>query len=107
MTADNQSVLHLVNPIAGLGDLRIVRHQEQRFSFFLDDALEQLEGAPGILAVEISRGFIGEDHARIISERARDRHALLLATGEMAAWTFSCAVKSSRRKWNWKMNPRS
>jgi hypothetical protein len=51
MAADDQAILHLVNPVAGLGDLRIVRHQEQRFSFFLHDALEQLEGAPRIRAI--------------------------------------------------------
>src|SRR2546423_8289632 len=36
MTADDQSVLHFVDPITGLGDLRIVGHEEKRFAFFLD-----------------------------------------------------------------------
>jgi hypothetical protein len=46
MTADDQSILHLVNPVARLGDFRIVRDQEQGFPLFLDDSLQQLEGAP-------------------------------------------------------------
>ena len=46
MTADDQAILHLVNPIARFRDFRIVRHEQESFAFFLDDALEQLEGAP-------------------------------------------------------------
>ena len=64
MTSDDQSILHLMNPIARLGDFRIVRHQQQSFPFFLHNSLQQLEGAPGVCAVEISGGFIGENHAR-------------------------------------------
>ena len=88
MTADNQSVLHLMNPIAGLGDLRIMRHQEQRFSFFLHNSLQQLKGASRVFAVEISRGFISQDHAGIIRQRASDGHPLLLPAGEMPARPF-------------------
>src|SRR5947207_5207541 len=53
MTANDQSILHLVDPIAGLRDLRIVGHEQQGFALFLHDALEQFKGAPGIRAVEI------------------------------------------------------
>ena len=40
MTADDQAVLHLVNPIARLRDLRVVRHEQESFAFLLDDALK-------------------------------------------------------------------
>ena len=134
MTSDDQSILHLVNPIAELGDYRIVGHEKQRFASFLHDSLQQLEGAARIFGVEISGRFVGQDHVGIIRQRARDRHALLFAAGKMPAgtlqfaaqahcleqvrgafahfvfasaasrrigiMTFSCAVKSSSRKWN-------
>src|SRR4051812_8801965 len=40
VTADDQSVLHLVDPIAGLGNFRIVGHEKEGLAFFLDDALK-------------------------------------------------------------------
>jgi hypothetical protein len=40
MASDNETVLHLVDPIARLSDFRIVRHEQERLAFFLDDALE-------------------------------------------------------------------
>src|SRR2546423_759849 len=88
MAANDQSVLHLMDPIAGLGDLWIVSHKQQRLAFFLHDPLEQFEGAPGIRAVEISRRLVGEDHARIVGQGPCDRHPLLFATGKMTARPF-------------------
>ena len=94
MASDDQSILHLVNPIAGLGDLRIMRYQEQRFLLFSHNPLQQLEGAPRIRAVEISGGFIGENHTRIIGERPRHGHPLLLAAGKMPARPFQFAAET-------------
>ena len=85
--------------------------------------------------VEISRGLVGENQFRLIDQRARDRHALLLAAGKFrgqmrkavsqahalqdaaacassvmlwkycASMTFSSAVRYGT-KWNcWKMKP--
>jgi len=88
MTANNQSVLHFVDPIARFRDLGIVRDEKKRLAFFLHDPLKQFESAPGIFAVEIPRRFVGEDHARVVRERTRDGHALLFAAGKMAAGPF-------------------
>src|SRR6266496_4180838 len=41
----DQSIFHLMDPIAGFGDDRIVRGQEQSFAAFLDDILKQFKGA--------------------------------------------------------------
>src|SRR2546423_6532615 len=84
MTADDQSILHFVDPIASLGDFRIVGHEEKGFAFFLDDSLEQFEGAPGIRTVEISRRLVGQDNTRIVCQGAGDCDALLFAAGKMA-----------------------
>src|SRR3954471_12388086 len=40
MTADDQPVLHFVDPIAGLRDFGVVGHEQERFAFFLDDPLK-------------------------------------------------------------------
>jgi hypothetical protein len=91
MASNDQAVLHFVNPIARFRDFRIVRYEQESFAFFLHDALEQFEGAPGIRAIEISRRLIGQNYARIISEGARHGHALLFAAGKMAARPFQFA----------------
>ena len=53
-----QAVFHLVDPIAGFGDDRIVRGQEQSFAAFLDDILKQFKGALGVGGIEVAGWFI-------------------------------------------------
>jgi hypothetical protein len=45
MTADNNTILHFVDPIAELGDRRIVGDDQQGFASLFDDILQQLESA--------------------------------------------------------------
>jgi len=45
MTADNNTILHFVDPIAELGDRRIVGDDQQGFASLFDDILQQLENA--------------------------------------------------------------
>jgi len=45
MTADNNAILHFVDPIAELGDRKIVGDEQQGFASLFDDILQQLEGA--------------------------------------------------------------
>src|SRR4051794_24892975 len=94
MTANDQSILHLVDPIAGLGDFRIVGDEKERLAFLLHDALKQLEGAPGICAVEIPGRLVGQDHARIICQSPGYRNTLLFAAGQMPAWPFRLGAES-------------
>ena len=44
----------------------------------------QREHLFGVLAVEVAGRLVGEHEQRIVHERARDRHALLLAARELA-----------------------
>src|SRR2546423_9091915 len=88
MTANDQSVLHFVDPIARFRDLRIGRHEKKRLALFLHDPLEQFEGAAGVFAVEIPRRFVGEDDARVVREGTSDSHPLLFAAGKMPARPF-------------------
>src|SRR5437762_1456182 len=51
------AVLHLVDPVAGFGDDRIVRGQEQSFAALLHDILQQLKGALGIGGIKVAGGL--------------------------------------------------
>ena len=44
---------------------------------------EQFDDLPPGRRVEVAGGFVGEKKRRIVSERARNRHPLLLAAGEL------------------------
>jgi hypothetical protein len=81
MGRDNSSVLHLVDPIADPCDRGIVRDKEKRFPATDNNVLQQFESPRRILGVEVAGRLVGQDDARIIGQRARDRDALLLATG--------------------------
>jgi hypothetical protein len=81
----DQAVLHLMDPIAGVGDDRIVRGQEQSFTAFLDDILEQFKGALGVSSIEVAGWFIGQNDTRIVGQRARDGDPLLFASGKVTA----------------------
>jgi hypothetical protein len=48
------AVFHFMDPIAGFGDDRIVRGQEQSFAAFLDDILKQFKGALGVGSIEVA-----------------------------------------------------
>ena len=48
------------------------------------ESLEDLDHDLAVLRVEVAGGLVGEDDARVVGDGARDRHALLLAAGELA-----------------------
>jgi len=45
-------------------------------------ALNQIHNCEGVEFVEIAGGFIGQQHSRLGHERPRNRHALLLSSGQ-------------------------
>ena len=77
MTSDDAAVFHLVDPIAGLRDGRIVGDQEKGSFVLLDNALQELKGAPRVCRVQIARRFVCQNDARIVREGPRDSYALL------------------------------
>ena len=85
MAGNDTAVFHLVNPIARFRDRRIVRDEQQSFLTLVDEILEQLEGALRIQGVEVAGWLVSQNHGWIIGERARNRYALLFATGKMPA----------------------
>ena len=48
------------------------------------DLAQELEDAAGGALVEVAGGLVGDEHERIVDQRARERHALLLAAGQLA-----------------------
>ncbi len=63
-------------------DVRVVRHHQNRVSGVVQFA-ENLEDDRFVGLVEISGGFVGKNDLRLIDQRARNGHALLLAAGEL------------------------
>lgn len=93
MAGDDAAVFHFMNPIAGFRNRRIVGDKKQRLLALVHEILEQLEGAFRIQSIKVAGRFIGQDHGRIVGERARYRHALLFATGKMPAGTAPLVTK--------------
>ena len=66
-----------------LGDVPIVGHHHGGPSLPME-LLEDGESLEPATLVEVSGWLVGEDDGRVVDERARDGHPLLLATGELA-----------------------
>jgi hypothetical protein len=122
-----------------VGDLGIVRHEDDRLAVVLGQAGQDVEDERGVLDVQVARRLVGQDDCRLVGEGAGDGDPLLLAPREVgpqavelvpeptesSRWaarssicfgesrpslrigimTFSSAVNSSIRKWNWKTKP--
>ena len=65
------------------GDAQVVRDHDDRAAPLLGRLLEQVCDVIGRLAVEVAGGLVGEHERGIGHESARDRHALLLSSGEL------------------------
>ena len=65
---------HAMGP---LGDAVVVSDQDNRFALGIE-AIDQIENLKASLGIQISSGFIGEDHDRIVDQAPRDGHSLLL-----------------------------
>src|SRR5580765_3404785 len=66
-----------------VGRAPVVRHHDDRLAELVVELLEERQHFGSRLAVEVAGRLVGDDPLRIGDERARDRHALLLATGEL------------------------
>src|SRR4249919_3427312 len=65
-----------------LGGLRIVGHHDDRLAVVAVEHLQQAQDFLGRMPVEVAGGFVADQQGRVGHDRARDGHALLLATGE-------------------------
>jgi hypothetical protein len=74
-------VSHANDPVAGLGDLVVVRDEQDRLTAGVE-ATEQLEHFVAAFGVERARGLVREQERGFVGERASDREPLALASGE-------------------------
>ena len=96
MGRNNSAVLHFVNPIANTRDPAIVSDEEKRLPPLHHHLLQKIEGAVGINGIEVARRFVGEDHQRVIRQRAGNRDSLLFAPGKVLAWTGAFFLQTDR-----------
>src|SRR5690606_25415523 len=71
-------------PIAGLGQARIVRHQQHGAAEVGIEMSEEFEHAGRAVRVEVSGRFVREQQRGPRDKRARNGHALLLTARELA-----------------------
>src|SRR5262245_53064779 len=79
--------LSLVEPMAhrsARGGGGIMRNHDDGLVEFAMELIEQGEDVVGALAIEITRGLIGDDNRRIRDDGSCDRDALFLTTRELA-----------------------
>src|SRR5262249_30498180 len=77
------SVEHLGHAVPETEHARIVRDEDHAPVRSHRDAFQDLEPPRARLAVEVRRRLVAHDEPRPPDQRARDRHALLLAAGEL------------------------
>src|SRR5215212_7590267 len=77
------SVLEPDDARAVLRDLRLVGDENDCNAALLFEALEDVHHLDAGAAVEVSGRLVGEEDRRIVQERARNRDALLLPSGQL------------------------
>jgi hypothetical protein len=77
------TIHQLHDAVAAPGQVVIVRDHQNRRALLRVDLAQQREHALGRLRVEVAGGLVGQDQRRIQSQRADDRHALLLPAGRV------------------------
>jgi len=84
----------LHDPLAHLVDHAVVVGGHHHRGPRAVDAVEQLHDAHGGGRVEVAGGLVGDQDHRPVHECARDRDALLLATGELVRHPVALAVQA-------------
>ena len=79
--ANDPAVLHLQTSVADSGQFLAVRGNEKGMAEIVPQLPEQLVHFLGILAIQISGRFIGEDHLGAIEQCPGHGYTLLLPTG--------------------------
>ena len=59
---------------------------------------QQIEDVAAVGAVEVAGGLVGEDERRIVGQRARDGHALLLAARQLRRIVMAAVVRGRLRR---------
>jgi hypothetical protein len=83
LDANDAAVVHDGDAVGEVHDARVVRDDDQRAVGASGHGAQRLHHAPAGLVVERGGGLVAHDEARVVHQRARDGHALLLAAGEL------------------------
>ena len=81
-----------------LGDVRLVRDEDDRAAVLLVELLERPEDDLAGSGVEVAGRFVGEDQGRVVDEGARDGDALDLPAGEFVALVHEMRFDNACRK---------
>ena len=67
------------HPVAAGGEVKVVCDQHQRGAQLAVEFKQQLAHRLGCVVVQVTGGLVGQQQARAVHQRARNRHPLLLA----------------------------
>ena len=81
--AHDPAVAEDESAVAARGDARIVGGDEQREAMFGSQSVEYGDNLGAGMGIQVAGRLVGQYDARMIDERAGDRHALLLAAGQL------------------------
>src|SRR5580693_10192888 len=71
------------DPVRVRGPARVMGHHDNRLAEIGHRAPQEREQVRGGVRVEVAGGLVGEDEVRLVDQRPRARHALLLAAGQL------------------------
>lgn len=91
-----QTVDDAQRAIAAFREVVIVGHDNERFLPLFREAEEQFHDHVTGFGIEVTGRFIRENDVRVVRERARDRDALLFATGEFRRQVIHSSPDSGR-----------
>src|SRR4051812_9062385 len=91
--AGQAAVGHEDDAVGPGGGRRVMGDHHERAAALVDRAPQQLEDRAAGAAVEGAGRLVGEDHVGLADQRAGDRHALLLAAGELGGTVASALAE--------------
>ena len=97
MIINDHAVAHDDVALRVRGDVLFVRDHDDCYAALVE-LLKYRHDLDAGAAVEIAGGLVGQQHLRVVDQGARDRDALLLATGKLAGMMVLSAGKSYGRQ---------
>ena len=79
----HESIPDAIDMVKSFDHALVVCDADDRAVFVASDLAEECHDPPSAFCIEGGGRFVGEDHLRSIRQRARNRDALLLTTGEL------------------------
>ena len=96
--AGDSAVLEFDDAIGHLGNLRVVCDHHHCGALGPYDVLDDAQHFNAGLVIKRCGGLVGENDLGVLSQRARNRHALLLAAGHLRRIIVSAVRQSHLRK---------